>query len=53
MYTKQLVYKEFIKSLGMWVEKTLKVTDDSLWFHHNKLSIRNSVKEILVQDLHK
>lgn len=49
MYTKKLTFKKLV--YGIWVDQELRTTNDALWLHHNQLSLRNDVKEIVVVDI--
>ena len=49
MYTKKLTFQQNV--YGIWIDQELKTTDDALWLHHNKLSLRNDVRSIVVVDI--
>jgi len=48
MYTKKITFKKFVQ--GIWVEQSLRTTDDSTWHHLQMLNLRKDVKEIVVVD---
>ena len=50
MYTKKIVFKKFVQSVGKWVDQSLRVTDDSVWHHLQLLQLRKDVKEVVVVD---
>jgi hypothetical protein len=49
MYTKQITFKKLVH--GIWIDQSLKTTNDAIWLHHNQLSLRTDVKEIIVVDI--
>lgn len=49
MYTKKITFKKLVH--GSWIDQTLRTTNDMIWFHHNQLSLKDDVKEIIIVDI--
>lgn len=49
MYTKKITFKKLVH--GIWIEQSLRTTDDAIWLHLESLRLATNIKEVLVVDI--
>lgn len=48
MYTKLIKFEKFVR--GIWVEQSLRTTDDAIWLHLETFRIATDIKNVVVVD---
>lgn len=51
MYTKAIKFEQYVKSVDMWLEQTLRTTNDAIWLHLQALNLNKNVRKIVVIDI--
>lgn len=51
MYTKKIEYKQYLTKYKTWIKQELRTTNDAIWLHHNQLSLRSDVKDIIIMSI--